>query len=96
MFTSITLHGAKASVLWGYYDAVVLRKWTIKKEQTKQQGEQWILRGVIERMDPFKARQKPLLFTAPRPKLPPWAWGIERLRIVSQTQIEAVLGPPEQ
>ena len=53
---------AAASITWGYYTAAALRTWTLSKSE---RGE-WSLRAGIDRADPFKLRQRPLLFIAPR------------------------------
>jgi hypothetical protein len=90
MFTRLTLRGGTASILWGYHCAVALTSWAI----TKQNGR-WKLEGVPARVEPFMARQSPLLFTAPREKGQTWAWGIESLVIGPRTVV-AQLGPPEQ
>ncbi len=90
MFSSLTLHGAAAEILWGYRSAVALKSWRIAKDKKGA----WILTGVVARVDAFQARQKPLLFTAPRDK-GFWAWGVEQLTVVG-SQIKATLGPPEQ
>lgn len=90
MFTSLTLHGLAASILWGYRPAVELTSWQIAKREG-----QWTLTGVTARVDPFQARQKPLLFAAPRPQ-GFWAWPIDGVLQISEGRIMAKLGPPEQ
>lgn len=90
MFQNLTLHGRAASILWGYRAVVDLTSWRIAKEQ-----QQWTLTGVAQRIDPFQARQKPLLFTAPRPQ-GFWAWGLEGPLEVKGNRIKAKLGLPEQ
>lgn len=91
MFDRLVLHatGDSAAILWGYRQAVVLKSWQIAKVKGK-----WTLRGAVQRVDAFQARQRPLLFTAPRPK-GYWAWPIETLDL-GPSQLVATLGPPEQ
>ena len=89
MLKRLTLHGGRASLLWGYRTAIVLRSWSI----TKHDGT-WTLVAALERVDPFQARQRPLLFTAPRAG-GFWCWPIESLQLGTQ-QLTATLGPPEQ
>lgn len=91
MFTSLTLHGGAAEILWGYRPAVVLAKWRITRDKKKNA---WHLTGTASRVDAFQSRQTPLLFTAPR-EHGFWAWSVEQLT-VSGSQIKATLGPPEQ
>lgn len=89
MIQNLTLHGGTASLLWGYRTAAVLKTWRIAKREGK-----WTLTATIERVDAFQARQKPLLFTAPRAG-GFWAWPIESLDM-GPNQLRAILGPPEQ
>lgn len=90
MFTSLTMRGGSASILWGCRTAVALRSWAIKKNPKGQ----WSLTATVERVDAFQARQRPLLFTAPR-KGGFWMWPIVSLT-VGPSQLVAELGPPEQ
>ncbi len=91
MFERLTLHGTAASLLWGYQPAVTLRSWRIYKHEG-----QWTLSGTLATVDAFQARQRPLLFTAPRPG-GFWAWSVVdgSLQLGAQ-QLVAKLGPPEQ
>jgi hypothetical protein len=57
----LRLIGNAGSIVWGYRPAVVVGPWSIAKVEG-----QMVLRGRLTRVDPFSARQKPLLFTAPR------------------------------
>ena len=92
MFDTLTIHGSAASILWGYRAAVTLRAWSIARIK-----DQWTLVGTIERLEPFMARQRPLLFTAPRDGARDgmWAWGVQSLQ-VGGGRLIANLGPPEQ
>jgi len=90
MFERLRIHGGAASILWGYRPAVTLRAWAI----TKVKGR-WQLTATVERVDAFSARQKPLLFTAPRDK-GFWAWGVEGEVQIVGSQLRVQLGPPEQ
>jgi hypothetical protein len=92
MFDALRIHGTAASILWGYRAAVTLKTWSIVRVQ-----QQWMLTGIIERVEPFMVRQRPLLFTAPRERARDghWAWGIEAIQ-VGRIEVVARLGPPEQ
>jgi hypothetical protein len=90
-FRSLTLHGGRGALLWGYWEAITVRSWTIAR-----QGKTWTLTATIDRLDAYQARQRPLLFTAPRPQ-GFWAWGVESITVGMGGQyLEATLGPPEQ
>lgn len=88
--------GVNGSIVWGYHTAVALRTWSVRKTtDQKTNRPQWILRGSVERIDTFQARQKPLLFSVKRPKGAYLSWGIERVQIANTREVMAVLGPPE-
>jgi hypothetical protein len=91
MFDKLRIHGTAASILWGYRPAVVLKSWAIARVKG-----QWTLTGTIERVEPFMARQRPLLFAAPRDGARDghWAWGVQSIQIGGSSLI-AKLGPPE-
>lgn len=94
MFTDVRLRGGgqagpPAGLLWGYRTAATLRAWTIAKIDG-----QWTLKASIESIDPFQARQTPLLFTAPRTG-GMWAWPVIDLQVGAHSLV-AKLGPPEQ
>lgn len=89
MFTTLTLRGRTGSLVLGYKDAVVLGAWSLAKVD-----EHWTLKAEVLRTDRYLSRLRPLLFTAPRPKLPPWCWGVERLDL-GPDRLVAVVGPPE-
>ena len=92
MFDHLTLHGAAATILWGYRPAAVLRSWRIAKHEG-----QWLLAATLVRSEPFMCRQKGLLFTAPHEKGRDgfWAWQVLSLDLGTQ-HLRARLGPPEQ
>ena len=73
----------------GYSDAVVLKSWAI----TKADGT-WTLTAAIARVDPYLSRQRPLLFTAPRPG-GFWQWPLVDLQL-GNARLVATLGPPER
>jgi hypothetical protein len=91
MFDKLRIHGTAASILWGYRAAVTLKTWSIVRVKG-----QWTLSATIERCEPFMARQRPLLFTAPRDGARDgmWAWGVQSIQIGGSSLI-AQLGPPE-
>lgn len=90
MFTTLTLRGTTASIVWGYRTAVELRSWDAKKNQDGT----WTLRGRLARVDSFQSKQKPLLFTAPRGDRGFWTWPVQTLTLGPQSLV-ATLGPPE-
>lgn len=87
--STLTVRGTKAALLWGWHEAITLKAWAIYKVK----GE-WMLTATMERVDPFQSRQRPLLFTAPRPG-GFWAWSVSNLDIGAR-QLRATLGPPER
>jgi len=90
MFQNVNLHGTEATIVWGYRPAVVLRRWQIAK---REKGA-WILSAIVDRVDSFQARQKPLLFTAPRTgRNGFWAFPVKTIQ-VGTTRIQATLEPP--
>ena len=91
MFTSLTLTGGAAQLLWGYRTAAHVGAWRIKKSDV---DGRWTLTATLTRIDAFQLRQTPLLFTAPRPG-GFWCWPVTSLQ-VGTSQLVATLGPPEQ
>jgi hypothetical protein len=90
LFRTLTLRGdAAARVTWGYYTAATLRRWTVSKSE---RGE-WTLTAAIDHADPFRLRQAPLMFTAPRPG-GFFCWPV-RAVTVGRESLTARLGPPE-
>lgn len=90
MFTSVTLHGSVGALVLGYRDAVTLTTWTIARTA---EGT-WTLTALVKRVDPYLSRQRPLLFTAPRPG-GFWAWPLVDLQL-GERGLMATLGPPER
>ena len=91
MFDSLTVTGNAGAILWGYAIAVDLRSWRIARSQA---DPVWTLTATIARVDPVQARQRPLLFTAPRAG-GYWAWPVQEISIGS-LNLWARLGSPEQ
>jgi hypothetical protein len=93
VFEHLTIHGAAASILWGYRPAAVLRTWKIYQHEG-----QWMLSATVERVEAFLLRKSPLLFTAPHEKGRDgfWAWQVRGEVQVSPSRLVAKLGPPEQ
>jgi hypothetical protein len=54
---------------------------------------QWSLVASITRADPFKLRQRPLFFNAPR-KGGHWCWPVKAVTVM-ESQLTAALGPLE-
>jgi len=92
MFRELELHGARATLLWGYRDVAGLRRWRITK------GPTWTLTATLEHANPFEcaqgARYKELLFTAPRDK-GRWCFPLVDVSL-GTTELRATLGPPLQ
>jgi hypothetical protein len=98
VFESVTLRGTAGSILWGYREAAALRAWTIYHHRPDGQHDaRWTLRASFARVNRFELRQRPLLFTAYRPGLPPSCWPLHTASIqIGDTQLLATLGHPEQ
>jgi hypothetical protein len=92
MFDALRIHGAAASIVWGYHTAARLKSWSIARVKTE-----WTLTATIAQADPFMLRRDSLLFTAPHEgsRSGQWAWGIVSIRVGGQSLI-AKLGPPQQ
>lgn len=90
MFRSFMLRGGKAEILSGFRCAVAVRSWTLKKVEGR-----WQLDALVDRVDAFYSRQRPLLFSAPR-KGGFWCFPVEELTLLGSTALSAKLGPPEQ
>jgi len=88
VFTGLTLHGATASLLWGYRTAAELRTWRIYKRQ-----HQWMLSATLGRVSPFEIRQRGLQFAAPREQ-GFWYWRVDST-VIADGKLVAKLGPPE-
>jgi hypothetical protein len=98
VFESLVLRGASGSILWGYRTAAELRSWTIRHHRPDVKHDaRWTLHATFARANRFELRQRPLLFTAPRPGLPQACWPLHTASIqIGETQLSATLGPPEQ
>lgn len=90
MFRKLAIRGAAGSLLWGYHAAADLHTWSIARTPSGA----WRLRARLGRVDRFQARQRGVLFAAPRPG-GFWAWPVMDLEI-GEAEILATLGPPEQ
>ena len=91
MFDSLTVNGTTGAILWGHGVAVDLRSWRVARSQA---DPVWTLTATIAHVDKFQARQRPLLFTAPRAG-GYWAWPVHEISI-GETNLWARLGSPEQ
>ncbi len=93
MFDAITLHGARASLLWGYRPVAVLTSWRIVKAPGA-----WKLSATLTRADAWQcgqaAKYRELLFEAPRDK-GRWCWELESVEIGTR-ELRATLGQPLQ
>jgi len=91
VFESLTVHGSAGAILWGHGVAVALRSWRVARSQA---DPVWTLTATIAHVDQFQARQRPLLFTAPRAG-GYWAFPVQEISI-GDTSVWARLGSPEQ
>lgn len=91
MFTKLTLRGKVGSILWGYRPVASVGPWTIRKDPT---GE-WRLSATVARADAYQLLQAPLFFSAPRAQ-GFWCWPIASRVDVTNSQLIATLGQPEQ
>lgn len=84
----MTVTGAEGYVRWGYRQAVLLRAWTI----TKDEHGILSLTGTVSDVDDFAVSQRPLKFAAPNG----WRWPVvsESLQMTGAS-LTAVLGPKE-
>jgi hypothetical protein len=93
VFDRLTLHGGRATLLWGYRPVAVLTSWRIVKAPGA-----WKLSATLARADRWQCGQavkcQELLFTAPRDQ-GRWCWQLEDVS-VGTTELRATLGPPLQ
>jgi hypothetical protein len=92
----VALRGAEATIVWGYHTAAVCSAWTVERSAAPRSGAgppTWTLRATLARADPFKLRQAPLKFTAPR-RGGFFCWPILSVT-VGAASLTAHLGPPE-
>lgn len=99
MFDSLTLYGGPgAAILLGHATAASLRSWRITKHSGRdgRHDGRWHLVATLRQADAFYLRQKRLRFTAPRER-GWWCWPLLDDSIqISNGQLVAILGPPEQ
>jgi hypothetical protein len=90
LFRRVTVRdqAREARISWGYYTAAALRSWAISKS-----SRGWSLSAGIDRCDPFKLQQAPLLLTVPRPG-GYFCFPIQSLTL-GRERLTATLGPPE-
>jgi len=89
MFDELVMFGGDASITWAWHCAAVVKTWRVYK----QPGGRWSLVATVGRADPFKLRQRPLLFNAPRAG-GHWCWPVKAVT-VDGTSLTAALGPME-
>lgn len=99
MFNRVRLRGDTGAILWGYREAAALKAWTIfyHRPDLRHDGR-WTLTATFARVDKGHIRRRPLLFTAARAGLKGlWCWSLKPDSIqIGETQMQAILGPPEQ
>lgn len=84
----LVLRGGEATIAWAWHTAAVCSAWSI----TRRPGT-WSLVATVQRSDPFKLQQRPLLFTVPR-KGGHWCWPVKSVN-VRGPRLTAALGPME-
>lgn len=92
MFDRVVVHGRGGALVWGYQTAVEIARWRIVRA-VETKGA-WTLQARVSRVDGFIARQRPLVFTAPRVG-GVWAFPIRDLQLGTE-QLRATVGPPER
>jgi hypothetical protein len=94
MFTTLSIRGGAASLLWGYRAVAVLTSYRI----TKNVKGEWRLSATLTRADVWQCQQaakhKELLFTAPKDK-GRWCWELADVH-VGTNELTATLGKPLQ
>ena len=85
----VTLRGQEGTMVWLYQTAAVCRSWTAHRTP---QGK-WTLRAEVTRADPFRLRQAPLLFRAPRTG-GYFVWPVIGAALTAEKHLAATLGPP--
>jgi len=96
MFRSIAIRGDGATLLLGGFRPVAeLGAWQIAR--TEPPDAKWTLEAKIHRVDRFSARQRGVVFSAPRFGGGRWFWPIKEISIhETAPTLVAVLHPPEQ
>jgi hypothetical protein len=107
VFRNLVLSGGRgATLVWGYAPAAVLRSWRISRDSQASGGDgSWRLLAVLESVNRYHVRQRPLLFSAPR-KGGAWCFPIEAIDGATIARLDAGgdltgagfsarLGPPE-
>jgi hypothetical protein len=89
MFDELMMFGGDASITWAWHCAAVVTTWRVYK----QPGGRWSLVATVARADPFKLRQRPLLFNAPRAG-GHWCWPVKAVTVDGKS-LTAALGPME-
>jgi hypothetical protein len=87
-----TIRGVVGQITWGYYTAARLEGYTV----TRSKAGVWSLHGTVVLADPFKIKQRPLLFVAPHDK-GEWRWPIDSIDLGADggpTHLRAALGAP--
>ena len=95
-FRTLAIRGVGGAILWGgLRTAVDVGTWNIARSEPPE--AKWTLSARVRRVDRFQARQRPLVFTAPRFGGGRWFWPIRELNVnLDGTSLVAVLDHPEQ
>jgi len=90
MFRSLQLHGAAATLVWGYQTAADLRGWRIVKD-----ANGWTLTATLASLNAYASRRTPLYFTAPRDQ-GRWCFRVAGELVITGTALTVPLADPEQ
>jgi hypothetical protein len=94
LFRTLRLRGPRATIVWGYRTAAVLRQWTVAFDRSEG-PPRWHLTATIEHVDAFQLRQpRDLLFSTPR-KGGFLCWPLLEAPQIANGRISVKLGPPE-
>ena len=94
LFRTVTFGGPRGAILWGAGEAATLTRWSINRDAHFR----WTLSARVARVDSYRLRQLPLIFSAPRVAKPAGLWCFpvlpKTLEMNGET-LTARLGPPE-
>lgn len=96
MFDALTLHGKVGELACGYQRAAALVDWRVRRRRDEEsRAVTWTLTATVAERNAHWLRQRPMLFTAPRPgRMGLFCWPVREL-VVGERTVRANLGPPE-
>jgi hypothetical protein len=97
LFHALTLRGESGTLVHGYLTAARITHWTVYHHRPDGKHEaRWTLRAQFGFIDRGLITKRPLLFSAKRQGLKGfWCFPLRELQI-GDTQMQALLGPPER